>query len=416
MDTTTIDLEGEARQALVHLYDPAFLRKSRILGALGLQGKPGAAEALRTALEAAIERLKPSPDCPTSARGRLYHQVLFYRYVQQFGQVDVARQLGVSARHLRRLQVEAIEALLDQLCAHIRTPEASETGGLPPSALGQELAPPSSSPQATMQGEMLWLGDSLSDQVTQIGPLLHEALALVANLAAKYGVSLDARVPESLPLAVAPPSLLKQMVLSLMGAAIPSVPRGRVRGAAATEPGQVVLAIEASAPGPGDAPPWDPACLEVTRELAGLCGAELQLLARGRLLTALIRLASTEQVTVLAIEDNADTLHLWARYVEDSRYHLLAVQEPGRALDMAIQLAPAVIILDLMMPGVDGWTLLGRLRNHPSTTATRVVVCTVLPQRELALSLGAADFMRKPVTRREFLEVLARQIEAAASQ
>lgn len=267
-----------------------------------------------------------------------------------------------------------------------------------------------------MQGEMLWLGDSLSDQVTQIGPLLHEALALVANLAANYGVSLDARVPESLPLAVAPPSLLKQMVLNLMGAAIPSVPRGEVSGAVATEPGHVVLAIEASAPGLDDAPTWDPACLDVTQELARLCGAELQFLARGRLLTALIRLASTEQVTVLAIEDNADTLHLWARYVEDSRYHLLAVQEPRRALDMAVQLEPAVIILDLMMPGVDGWTLLGRLRNHPSTAATRVVVCTVLPQRELALSLGAADFMRKPVTRREFLEVLARQIEAAASQ
>jgi CheY-like chemotaxis protein len=68
-----------------------------------------------------------------------------------------------------------------------------------------------------------------------------------------------------------------------------------------------------------------------------------------------------------------------------------------------------VIILDVMMPDIDGWEILGRLRSHPSTSAIPVVVCTILAQEELALSLGASGFLLKPITRQALLEELDRQ-------
>jgi CheY-like chemotaxis protein len=64
----------------------------------------------------------------------------------------------------------------------------------------------------------------------------------------------------------------------------------------------------------------------------------------------------------------------------------------------------------VMMPNVDGWELLGRLRQHPSTADIPVLVCTILPQETLALSLGASAFVRKPITRQVFLSALDHQL------
>ncbi len=61
-----------------------------------------------------------------------------------------------------------------------------------------------------------------------------------------------------------------------------------------------------------------------------------------------------------------------------------------------------------MMPGVDGWEILARLRQHPLTGNLPVIVCTILPERELALALGAAGFLPKPVTRQALLGALRR--------
>ena len=70
------------------------------------------------------------------------------------------------------------------------------------------------------------------------------------------------------------------------------------------------------------------------------------------------------------------------------------------------------ILLDIMMPQRDGWTLLGQLREHPDTHAIPVIVCSILPQEQLALVLGAAAFLRKPVSRADLLRALAQLLES----
>jgi CheY-like chemotaxis protein len=60
----------------------------------------------------------------------------------------------------------------------------------------------------------------------------------------------------------------------------------------------------------------------------------------------------------------------------------------------------------VMMPRVDGWEMLGRLRQHPRTAHIPVVIVTILAQEELALSLGAKAHLLKPVTQATFLSVL----------
>jgi CheY-like chemotaxis protein len=72
---------------------------------------------------------------------------------------------------------------------------------------------------------------------------------------------------------------------------------------------------------------------------------------------------------------------------------------------------PKIIVLDVMMPGINDWELLGQLREHPRLREIPIIVCTILPLEQLALLLGAAAFLRKPVSRELFLQALDRQVE-----
>jgi CheY-like chemotaxis protein len=99
------------------------------------------------------------------------------------------------------------------------------------------------------------------------------------------------------------------------------------------------------------------------------------------------------------------------RYTSDTRYRVVGTQDPEKALSLAESVSPQIIVLDVMMPQVDGWRVLGRLRQHPLTEHIPVIVCSILAQEELAFSLGASGFVRKPVTRQNFLAALDQQLD-----
>ena len=78
---------------------------------------------------------------------------------------------------------------------------------------------------------------------------------------------------------------------------------------------------------------------------------------------------------------------------------------------MAEESLPDIILLDVMLQDLDGWELLGRFRAHPQLGDRPVIVCTILPQRDLALSLGAAGFLSKPLSQRQLLSALDAQVD-----
>jgi CheY-like chemotaxis protein len=109
---------------------------------------------------------------------------------------------------------------------------------------------------------------------------------------------------------------------------------------------------------------------------------------------------------VLLVDDNSDILELYQRYLQQRYYQAVPVQSGGEALRLASQLQPHAIVLDLMLPEQDGWEILQRLTNHPDTQSIPVVICSILRARQLALALGAAAFLEKPVDQVEFLGLL----------
>jgi CheY-like chemotaxis protein len=119
-----------------------------------------------------------------------------------------------------------------------------------------------------------------------------------------------------------------------------------------------------------------------------------------------VRLPILHSVSVLIVDDNVDTLRLYERYLANSSYRSIGLQAPGDAVRLASRLSPGAIVLDVMLPEIDGWELLGRLREAPATRDIPVIVSTILPQEDFARTLGAAAFLRKPFTQAQLLTVL----------
>jgi CheY-like chemotaxis protein len=109
---------------------------------------------------------------------------------------------------------------------------------------------------------------------------------------------------------------------------------------------------------------------------------------------------------VLVVDDNVDLVHFYRRYAAGTRYHIVHLSQGTGVLEAVESVTPDIIVLDVMLPDVDGWDLLVQLHEHPATRPIPVVVCSVVREEELALSLGASVYLPKPVRRREFIGAL----------
>jgi CheY-like chemotaxis protein len=109
----------------------------------------------------------------------------------------------------------------------------------------------------------------------------------------------------------------------------------------------------------------------------------------------------------LVIDDQAGLSELIQRYAADRALEVLAASDALTGLKLAREIRPGAILLDLMMPGMDGWELLQRLRTTPDTADLPVVICSVINDPELAYSLGASYFLAKPITREALMVALA---------
>ena len=118
-------LEQEVHHALQYLYDPTELRKNRLLSLLTIDGGHSPLTQLRRTLTDAIEALKPDSQVPPEAQAWRIYSILTYRFVERLSQRDVANDLCLSVRQLRRDEHAAIRVLIHQ------PPESHITGWRP---------------------------------------------------------------------------------------------------------------------------------------------------------------------------------------------------------------------------------------------------------------------------------------------
>jgi len=111
--------------------------------------------------------------------------------------------------------------------------------------------------------------------------------------------------------------------------------------------------------------------------------------------------------TVLVIDDDPAVRDLLARFLIKEGYRVLVAPDGEVGLQVARREQPDAITLDVMMPRLDGWEVLKRLKAQPETANIPVVMCSIVDNTGLGFALGASDYLTKPIDRRALTTALA---------
>jgi class 3 adenylate cyclase len=120
---------------------------------------------------------------------------------------------------------------------------------------------------------------------------------------------------------------------------------------------------------------------------------------------------------ILVVDDTPDNLFLMSALLED-RYEVLTAESGAHALELVQSGKPDLILLDIMMPGMDGYEVMRRLRKNAATSAIPVIFLTALssPEEEQhGLDLGAVDYITKPISPPIVLARVNSQLERSAN-
>jgi signal transduction histidine kinase/DNA-binding response OmpR family regulator len=112
--------------------------------------------------------------------------------------------------------------------------------------------------------------------------------------------------------------------------------------------------------------------------------------------------------TVLVIDDDSAVRDLMARFLGKEGFRVVTASGGEEGLRLAREITPDVITLDVLMPGMDGWSVLATLKADRALAEIPVVMLTMLDDRNLGYALGAADYLTKPIDRDRLVSVLAR--------
>lgn len=135
----------------------------------------------------------------------------------------------------------------------------------------------------------------------------------------------------------------------------------------------------------------------------------------GLSVSSLLHGRNVNDKTILVVDDNRDNVEILRAFLE-SRGYVVAEAPDGRtALAKLEQVRPALVLLDVMMPGMDGWQVCRTIKNHPDFGRTRVVMVTAkggFEDKFEGLRSGADDYVVKPVDLKELANKVERNLAA----
>jgi CheY-like chemotaxis protein/two-component sensor histidine kinase len=283
-------------------------------------------------------------------------------------------------------------------------------------------------------------------QKVELASMIDEVRATVEPLARTKEMTLNTEPFPELSL-IADAAKLKQMLLNLVSNAIKFTPRGghidiksrQVKswveiavtdsgiGIAEQDLGLLFTEFQQLDAGPGRHQEGTGLGLALTRRFAELHGGHVSVesaLGKGSTFTLHLPLEAKAspahvpvepaQVTavdrsrplVLVVEDNPQAAEILARHLDDGGFRIRIARTGPEALTMARDLKPMAITLDILLPEVDGWEVLNRLKADEATRNIPVVVVSVIDNPALGRALGAFDYFVKPVDGKALLSRL----------
>lgn len=405
------------REALDNLYDPGRLQSSPLAECLGCVGEPveGMATAVREWLRRGVESLKPDATIPLGRREWIGYRLLWRNSVQLRSVPFVCDELGLSRTSFYRFRRQALKDVASFLWAAYQQRE-KEMPSL-------EAEPEPRLPGGQAQEEAFRLARESPRSWVPLGAVLAGARRVSQPLLAERGLTLQIHTPAALPLVYGDAAILRQVFLNVL-----------VEGLNLASGHIVELAIDAECTScrekrevvcrlrglglPADRQVQDvdqlPA-LALSRGLLEVYGGRLWLEWEGPRSPVLVFAIPTQTKIVQVIDDNEDALVLYQRYLHAQGYALRFARSADEFQKNLAEGAPDLVLLDVLMPKQDGWDILSGLKNRPETARIPVVVCSVLSQPSLALALGAAAVLQKPIREETLLATIKQVLDRADS-
>ena len=417
-----LDFTNQIRLALLNLHDFASLQKLTITGMLSTANRTldQGVRLLRSEILAAIEQLNPPGNMPLRAKERRPYALLYGRYVQGLTTTELAEELAISVRQFRREHARALTAVTEllweklsaQLDSDLSVSEirSTEFASDNPASIRTDLQ---GNPLDAAQNEAEQLISQAHVDDLALSDLVEGILTTLFPVAAGRGITLFNCLPPDLPLIRANRVVLRQGILGLLSYALQRLQSGQVTIDVELAD-SVTLKVTAS----GSVQPAEPSAvgLDVSRRLISSLGGSIEISQTGQDWQARVSLPVAVELPVLVMDDNASLIELFRRYLAGRGYRLLEAHRVDDAIEIArSQLSRhplRLIILDVMMPEQDGWEVLQRLKAAPETQSVPVMICSVLNEPEIAYTLGASDYLPKPVTQNDLLAKVERWCRA----
>ena len=400
MDTCE-KLEEQLQDALTHLYNPDYQPTDLLYAVTGCDPRDGPVP-VQCAIVQEIEELEPDSSIPPGARVRRIHDVMHHRYVLKLTQEETAQLVNISVRHLNRVQREAVRALARFLWERYRARdqlEGSHTAQNRLQSPEEDTAEPALDWRSQTKHELASLHASAPDAVSNVEEVINSVLELESALTSKHGARVVAGFVQPDLIAAIHPSVLRQMLITTVGNLARYTSTKEITIYAGLEDGDVkitttspVAAEEGLREG------------ELIQDILTPEDVSVEACIEGNYVFLWTKVPPVGKVTVLVVEDNPDMVHFYRRATTGTRYRIVhATQDVFKTIKATV---PDIVVLDVMLPDIDGWKLLMRLHEDPATRSIPIIICSVVREEGLALSLGAALHLSKPVRPREFIQAL----------
>lgn len=228
--------------------------------------------------------------------------------------------------------------------------------------------------------------------------LLQNALLTVQTLVDKFEVEISSVLPREPLMINTDESVAQQIFTGLLSALIQRKSIASVGVELSRSGKQCVLQLRYSSDLMGYEPPSEYQVSPLLAALLEQVGWRLSVTEReggGEIIVSFPIL----QKTALVIDDHEGLVNLIERYLAGTSFQVISAKDGFSGFTKAVETSPDFILLDIMMPGMDGWRLLQKLSTSHTTRGIPVLICSVVEDPGLALSLGAVACLNKPLSK-----------------
>jgi CheY-like chemotaxis protein len=393
------EFQNDVKDILNHLSDPAYLENHNLLN-LFFTGEDAAIStrmyALREIIQKSINFLQPPEGTPANATEWRCYKILTFRYFQLKEWHVIEEELGLSQRQVQRDLKKGLDALISILWDHHTS--QSQNGASLESESDEEVE---TYDQELIKEELKnW---EISYDLINLSQILEQALQLCKSLMnTEFHERIDLKDVDTSLNVMVDQVLTKQglyKIFSMIGEntdALQVQIKTRKLNDFFYE-----LAFTFNTPNIHTSEHWSIAQLFFTIQ-----GLRHHFTEKDGTTEISVILPVKKQISCMVIDDVESVRRLIERMLGSYGIQVFGADNYNNALNLIQLVKPDFILLDILMPKMDGWQMIKNLKSNPQTMEIPVIICSVLFEPELSQAVKAAAYIRKPINRLELIKTL----------